>query len=300
MFSNKKRVKKNYPPGTFIPTPARVCAIIQLCLAFSVLLWNFAQPFMGELFSIKSQQLLFEDVMGIKDKSILDERALFNQQHFKELSQSEKSLLLDGYKSLQEQLQRPFLQKLRRGFSLLFEMPLFEQGWLLLSIAVPIMLLKRIEGAAMVVWLLPLLAVLYGLDDRLHSPVKPKGAEEQLFPSEHDLVANYYKKPLSKNIAKQQEELKEAWKTYLIEKWSPGNVSDSMEKRHMEGEFRFNLERVKLQMIHGSMKAAKAFGASRYQEPLIFIAVYIFWNIFFGFIVLRTCRQRAVAKTLGL
>ena len=64
----RKRTKKIYPPGTFIPTPARVCAIIQLCVAFTVLIWNMATPFAGELFNVKSKMILYHDVMGISIK----------------------------------------------------------------------------------------------------------------------------------------------------------------------------------------------------------------------------------------
>ena len=64
-----RRRKKTFPPGTFIPTPQRLMAIAQLCIAFSLLLWYAMQPFMGEYFDLRSRMLLYEYAMGTSPSS---------------------------------------------------------------------------------------------------------------------------------------------------------------------------------------------------------------------------------------
>ena len=99
----RKRAKKSYPPGTFIPTPARVFAILQLCIAFSILLWNASLPFMGDLYEIKSKLLLYKHVI--------------DHPQFVRLSPLEQESIHTSQAVLQAQLGLPFLQKLGNSFS---------------------------------------------------------------------------------------------------------------------------------------------------------------------------------------
>ena len=248
----RKRTKKFYPPGTFISTPARVAAILQLCLAFTIVLWYASQPFLGDLFAIRSKMVVYDYVM-------IQHRTQFNQ-----LPLSQQDRITEEYAALHHQLQTPFLEKLKHTFTDLLGIPPFELAWLCLSIVVPIMLLKRLEGAVQAVWLLPLLAAAYAVDNRLHAiPLSPS-AEEKLFPSEATLVAHYLQEPFSKNIFEQREQLKKSWETYLIDQWS-GEIH-TLE----QGEFAFHVARLE------AMKTEKA---SRHQEGLILLAGYLFWNL---------------------
>ena len=190
----RKRQKKNFPEGTFIPTPARVCAIIQLCLAFSLILWYASEPFIGEIFTLKSKQLFYQDIMGIPSKDHLSgeslERLSRNAERFSMLSVEQQDQLTSSYQSLQNQLQRSFLEKIISMAGIfLGKIPAFELAWIVLSIIIPILLLKKIEGATQAVWLLPVLVAFYAADVRwfgAYGHASPPDAA--LFPSEQELV----------------------------------------------------------------------------------------------------------------
>lgn len=258
----RKRVKKNFPAGTFIPTPIRVFAILHLCLAFTILLWNAGVPFMGDLYQIKSKMVLFQEVM--------------DQKLFQTLPEKEKRDILQHYQNIQSQLKIPFQQKLTRSIEqLLFKVPPFKLAWLFFSIVISIQLLMRIEGAVQAVWLLPLLAGAYALDNRLnHSPAQLTQAE-LLFPSESFLVEQYVREPLSQQILEQQQQLKMGWKHYLIDQWDPQH--DNSER----GEFYFNLERLKRTINEKSVNKP-------IREPLFLLALYLFWNLSYALIAKKS------------
>ena len=133
----------------------------------------------------------------------------------------QKEQLKSELKDLQEHLGESFFKKSSKAFSILFfEMPIYERLWLLLSLIVPIMLLKKVDGAAQLVWLLPLLAAFYAFDNRWHGSSPAPASDYQLFPTEKTLVENYLNEPLSPNIFEQQGQLQKAWKEYLIQVWN--------------------------------------------------------------------------------
>ena len=171
----RQRVKKDYPADTFIPRPARICAIIQLCLAFSVLLWNISEPFIGEIFTLKSKLLLYHDVMGIPspNQGIHKERLIRNAERFKVLSKQMQEQVAKNSQFLQKQLQRSFWDKLK-SVAILFAYKIspFELAWIFFSIVIVIMLLKKVEGASQAVWLLPILVACYAADNRLSNKRK--------------------------------------------------------------------------------------------------------------------------------
>ena len=68
----RTRTPKTFPPGTFLPTPQRIIVILQLCVTFSVILWNVAQPFTGEYFTVRSRMLLYEYLMGKSDQNKIE------------------------------------------------------------------------------------------------------------------------------------------------------------------------------------------------------------------------------------
>src|SRR3954470_9358750 len=126
----RKRLKKTFPPGTFLPTPARLMAIMQLCLAFSLLLWEASQPFMGDLFHIKSQLIVYQDLMGINSNKSVDSeekaRTLRNKERFENLTHESKGVLHDRYAFLAKKLEEPWTQKMERLIRLFaYEIPPF-------------------------------------------------------------------------------------------------------------------------------------------------------------------------------
>lgn len=262
-----KKTKKAFPAGTFIATPARIMAILQLCLAFTVLLWNLSQPFMGDHFAIKSKMLLHEYVLG--------------KEAFSTLPIDKQQAVINSYIHLEKQLGTSFWEKLKKSFTrTAFEIPPFERGWLLLSFIIPILLLKKVDGAVKAVWLLPILTSFYCADNWKTGAMPSLTEEEKLFPTENHLVVNYLHEPLSKNIFKQQEQLKNAWEKYLIDIWAKENPSVQAEEfaRQLEkGDFAFNLSRV--EALHRE-KRMPVYA----KESIVVLAIYVLWNFLFALI----------------
>jgi hypothetical protein len=258
-----------FAPGTFIPTPARMVAIIQLCLAFSLLLWQMSQPFMGDLFRVKSQMLIYQDVMGLQNS----ER---NAERFAQLSVEDKIPLEKQYQLLEEELRSTFGQKMKKLLHLMFyQISFFELAWIILSIIVPILLLKRTEGARDAVWLLPLLALLF-LFEHQRQEFNPS-QEISIYPSEQEIVQNYLKKPLSSNILKQREELLRGWNLYLIKNWTKEIPSEDpliFKDQAEQGEFMFNIHRLKQNSFKNPPKTS-----------LFMLCIYLGWNLFFAWMI---------------
>lgn len=282
----RKRVKKVYPPGTFIPTPARICAILQLCIAFTMILWYASQPFVGEIFTTKSRLLFYQDAMGIPSHDNLPSdklaRLARNAARFQALSPSQQSQLLDQYSSIEQQLHRSFWSKLASIVHIFtYQLSPYELLWLILSLIIPILLLKRVEGAAQAVWLLPLLAALYAADNRWYGHLATPSAESRLFPTEHKLIERYGTGPLSDNILEQQAQLVDAWNRYLINDWakqSPSTNPAIFIQQAEEGEFAFTLARIERRWQPNTT-------AIRHdaQQPLALLALYFFWNAYFAY-----------------
>jgi hypothetical protein len=293
-----RRAKKPLLEGTFIPTPARVMAIMQLCLAFTVIAWNASQPFMGELFSIKSRLLLYRHVMGMEDPNgVLSdtEKLKRNAERFNALPDAQRAPILLGHKMLQKLAERTSWMKLKRSFQILaLRLPPFEQSWIVFSIIIPILLLKRVEGAEKAIWILPLLAILYAADNRLTSLPQQENREMALFPSEAAILNRYLKQPLSKNIFEQREQLLSGWKMYLIEEWAhevPERDAFLFAEQAERGEFAFN--RTRLEALSPDDYLHSYSG----KEPLALLAAYFFWNFLFAFVSLATTLKGRPQRT---
>ena len=277
MFSNKKRC---FPQGTFIATPLRVIAILQLCLSFTCLAYFAGYPFMGELFEIKSSKVLYEAVIGKGDDAI--------SHHFSKLPYIQRRNIEDQYHNLQQKLEKPVGDKLKQSINILIsEIPPFEKAWLAFSIAISILLLLRIEGAATAAWILPLIVLLYSADNIAYGLPNENMEEKALFPSEHLIVTEYLEKPLSSNILEQKEQLLGGWNTYLIKEWAQEKPSEDdviFQDQAKKGGFYFNLERIE------ALKS-KQYGSDttqfRQKVPPFLLLTYLLWNIFFAWFINR-------------
>ncbi len=247
MFKNQKK-KKRYPAGTFISTPARIVAILQLCIAFSIICWNMSIPFMGQAFNSKKELLLYESV-----KEQLDPR----------LHQT----IITKYESSPPQKEQGFIYKSGQSIgTLLFRIPPFEMAWLILAVIVPVMLLKKSPHAQHAIWFLPLIACIYGIDNFYYGVTPTPTAEEQLYPTENTLVNNYMDAPLSSDILTQHTQLKEAWNRYLINEWGD--------------EQAFNVAR--LEAIQVDNAASKGHRPQFPKDPVPLLLIYISWNFLFA------------------
>lgn len=250
--------KKSYPPGTFIPTPARIFAILQLCIAFSILLWHASQPFMGDLYRVKSKLLIFQHV----------------QSHplYPSLAQEQQQQIQDEQVVWQAHLSTPFFTKLGQSFAAVaFGIPPLELIWIGFSVIISVLLLKKVEGASEALWLLPLLAGAYAVENQLR-PSPPLTAEERLFPSEALLVDTYLKEPFSRNIFDQQAQLKKGWEAYLVQEWTDHRGTPD------EGFFYFNLARLKVLEKRVQLPPQE-------RESLLALALYLFWNFSYAYYV---------------
>lgn len=304
MFAKKR--KRVFPPGTFIPTPARVLAIIQLCIAFTVILNAMSYPFMGELFENKSTKLVYDTVMGTNTHvaemiSDPDKQAQYrhyqhrNAERFAKLPEMQREQILAQYQRLQANNNRTFFAKLMRSLHILFfEISPWKQAWMLLSIVVSLLLLKRYEGAAHAIWLLPFLALLYAINNQTHG-IDGMSHEARLFPSEEVIVEKYLEKPLSHHILEQEEQLREGWQRYLVREWTPAEPSQTKETFALqveEAEFAFGIAR--LEAIAKDKKSEKNASPFQKKESLSLLGIYVLWNLFLAWFVNKKLRIQNV------
>lgn len=280
-----KKAKKDFPPDTFLPTPLRILAILQLCLAFTAICLYAGHPFMGALFTQKSHTLLFENVMGTLAHPSSEEHQLFNRQHFEKLPEHERQHIISSYRQVQSMENQSFLEKCKDSILLLFlKTPAFTKGWILFSVVLSILLLRKREGAAQATWVLPILCIAFIFDAR-HTGTKSLQLENQLFPSEERLMHEYVKEPLSSSILEQHKQLKRGWELYLIQEWAKELISQNpslRKKQIMKGEFAFNLARLNMRMQN-----PQPFHFSFIESFNYLYIFYFCWNLYFAWFMNR-------------
>lgn len=290
------RPRKTFPPGTFIPTPQRMMAICQLCIAFSLMAWYLFQPFMGEYFTIRSRMLLYEYVMGTSDilkKGGQEEKLKRLSDRFNELPEAQKIFVLNDYHLLQDYAQRPAHQKVMDGVrSFILDIPPFEQAWIFFSITIAILILLKTEGARSAAWLLPLIVLAYALDNQW-TGTTASPPDLQLFPTEKKLIQEYIQEPLSQSLFSQQKQLQKGWQMYLIDRWS-SNQEANEEQKIEEGEYQFTLAR--LQLLHNQPYSQ---WLNTFHEKQSYLLLFLFftWNTLFAYIVSRPNKVEIIDPT---
>lgn len=279
-----KRQKKTFAPGTFIATPVRAAAIIHLCLAFTLLLWITSQPFMGDLFAVKSELLLYD--------------AVFDQPDLvAELPLDQRQDLLTEYKTLKNKLQLSFFEKFKSMLSLLcIYTPGLELAWLFFSLILPVMLLMRIEGAAISCLLLPVLTLAYAIDNSMYAPLSKGSSDQLLFPTEAFIVHHYLNAPLSPDIFEQQAELTKGWQRFLVENWvgeKPVEDLALFKQQVVKGEFALSVARTQLR----AHKPLLAIESKPVRQSVAILGLYLIWNCFFAFVAYRWISSREGVKS---
>jgi hypothetical protein len=278
--------KKEFPPETFIPTPKRLLAIIQLCIVFSLILWYATQPFMGEYFALRSRMLLYEYVMGTSElvKSQLSQEKLTRHvQRFNLLSEPERQLLIQDYQFLQNRALRSTWNKIQDGLhTLLFAIPPFEMAWLFFSTLLAILLLLKVEGASQAVWILPLIVLAYSIDNRLNGRTIPDPPDLALFPTEATLIQHYLKEPLSSNWLEQKQQLQVGWERYLVSHWLLNKNERSLSDWQQQVEqANFNFTLARLKRLH-SQPSKDWLSSFNLKLSYSFLCAYFLWNLFFA------------------
>ncbi len=111
--------------------PLRIMAIVQLCLAFTLICWNLAIPFMGDHFLIQRKMKLVEAVVT-------------DSTRFNHLPSTIQEEILHLSQNLSQEIATPFLMKLQKSlWQLLIALPPFELAWIVFGIALAIMILKK-------------------------------------------------------------------------------------------------------------------------------------------------------------
>lgn len=268
-------------------TGQRVFVIAHLCLAFSLICWVLAGPFMGEYFNYKSQLLLYESVIG-SPEAPEGTAAQTNAFHFSALPEEKRAEIVEGYNALEAAGQTSFLYKFGQAWwELAFGLPPFVQAWLFFSLMICLLLLFRIEGATRAAWLLPLITVALIVESRVGGSVQPSQTE-RLFPSESYLIQKYGDRTSLDSLAAQKEALLQAWQRYLVAQWArqePSGQAQSFQEQVAAGEHAFHVAQLEtVRSVDRSSRPAP--------KPLPLLIIYLIWNSAFAFVVNRRTKER--------
>lgn len=256
------------------PTRLRVLVILQLCLAFTLLIFYAGYPFLAEIFEIKSKLIVYESVTTKSDPEI---SALFSS-----LPLESQGIIAKNGQCLYEMLGRPFSHKLCDALRiLLWEIPPFERAWLLFAIVISILLLLRFEGASRAVWLLPLIVIAHGCDLAWRPHNLSIQDDRARFPSEEYICHHYLLQPLSSRLSEQKTQLFEAWQRYLICEWTretPSNQPETFLQQTKKGLFLFNAA----SLLRDDFSSQNhGFGpVPSTSSPLLIL--YFLWNAYFA------------------
>jgi hypothetical protein len=213
---------------------------------------------------------------------------------FEQLPSEDQAELLLGYERVQQKGSVPWMQEIGEIF--FHKTPPFALAWLFFSLLICFLLLFHIEGAAVSVWLLPLIVLGYAyfLYDA------PKKARESLFPSE-EYVLTTYVKSAENNARGQRESLLLGWHRYLVQEWAhelPSDKPQVFQQQLDKGLFAFNVARLKWMLQgKGDEVILAGFAASHSQLRL---GCYFFWNLGFAWIINRKERSTSVAAPSNL
>ncbi|HRD55839.1 MAG TPA: hypothetical protein PLC42_05520, partial [Parachlamydiaceae bacterium] len=272
-----------FKEDTFIPKKQRIFAILQLCATFWSILFALSWPFMGQYFEAKSQIFLFEYVKGEKNQEL--------KEYFKNIPQSQQSIINTNYLVALQAFNLSFLDKLQDSFKILFfKLSIYERAWIFFGILIPIFLLKKREGAKEASLILPLIALAFLLNNQIHIKTSPPTEGTSLYPTEEFLEKKYLNEPLRNlSLKEQQENLLKAWQLYLIDFFlneTPSKNLDVFEKQILKAEHAFQTARAV--KIKPPLLANKKFDG---QEPLFLLIAYLVWNTLFSITMLNTPRH---------
>lgn len=277
-----------------LPKSVKVAAILQLCIAFTLLLWFLLTPFLLPYYEARSDLLLIEASQGeTKELELIDpvfatslkERRSLQNSLFKNLSLPEKRSVLALDHEKRVLLKETFLEKSQRALLFLMKAPFISYLFLFLSIMTPIalLLLKPIGRAA----LLPLLITTFFFTLFHYNLIDSK--KSALIPSEKELIDH----PLKGSYIEQKNALEIAFQDYLIKNYLNETPSESAKIREAQlakSEFFFLQKRVK--ELSKEVKNPFWSGFS----PLTHIFLLI-WELFFT--LFAWSRTRRVKSQLG-
>lgn len=267
----------------------KLVCILQLCFTFSLFLWLFADPFMGDHFRIRHDLLLIENIRGdevLTYKATPQERVKLesNRTRYNSLPLDTLANIHTGEEKLLSQIESSFLDKASRGlYYLLVKTPFFILAYIFFGTVISILCLKGWPGATASSLILPLIVILYAIDISSKGPIRSSSH----FPTEKEIVENYLPHPLSDNLMEQQKQLLEGFDIYLIRKWAketPSTLPSLFIEQRDKGEFEFNLAILE-------DKLRKGFEREEEQEHFLMLLLYFVWNSFFFMVLVKDKNQ---------
>lgn len=285
-------------PKTSLPKKVKAIVIFNLCIVFSSLFWSAGQPFMGELFIYKSAAMVYQTVMGqpellqkMDGKKAMEMKEKFqrHRQRFLELPIERQQFLQTQYALLQEKVSVPWYSKFHSAFYILiFEIPVFEKMWLVLSFAISLLILLGIEGALEVIWLLPLITICYIMDNQMNGTTTTSFAPiKTSYPTEEKIVKEYLEGPLQEDLSSQRQQLLKGWQLFLIREHAneiPSTDALVFEAQVERGEFAFYLSLVEKINPLQILDRASIF---HQRKPQGILFVYFAWNVCFAWFISR-------------
>jgi hypothetical protein len=260
----------------------RVLIILHLCLAFGILLYLLLFPFLGAHFSVRSDLLIVESAMG--KSSLLEAISSshpsssssdlsYKRESFPSLSIEDQKFLLETEAELHREMNLPFSKRAARFGTLFISIPLSLWAWLILSFYLSVRLLRGKCSASWAIWLLPLLASLYGLENSYRGKLSPL---DQLIPRESVLLDEKTVDDMEglSWIEQEQARLKGAWKHFLVGHYGDPEVEPEA-KRVALAERNFQVAWVKL-------LPKDRFLPLQEKHSSLVLLLFIGWNLFFA------------------
>lgn len=279
-----RKTRLEVPEEAFIAKPARIFAILHLCLVFTMICWIASWPFTGKMLEDKKKIYIFQSIIGSgelinRTYEDAESQAKLSRNHvrFAGLPSETKYTLLNAYEKLIESKNtETFLEKCCSSLEhLLLKSSPWVRAWLLLGLIAAIALLKKSPGASYALCLLPFITACWIYEASL----TPKHASRDalLFPSESYLIERYLDEPFSSKILEQQKQLQSAWDRYLASEWSPSGDTE-------EGEWRFQLARLEI-----TLNEKEGTDAATSVLPLYLLCG---WSCLFAFIAIKLSKPQ--------
>lgn len=236
---------------------ARTACILHLCIAFSVLFWILGAPFTEALYLNK------------KASKELEWLTIEHEELYNTLPQSDQKLISSFQKKISLESNESFQRKMAKSVESFFlGMPVSKLLWLFLSILLPVLVMKQIDGARESFWLLPLLTAVYAWQ------MMPIQSTPSIYPTETYLEKKYLKGPLSGSIEEQRDMLELAWKSYIIEEWTQAPKDSSDGEKFANGMYHFIAQKTLLEMNQPPQKPG----------PWT-LGAYLMWNLSAAFCI---------------
>lgn len=280
MFLKKKRLRIESGPQE---KSVRFLCILQLIVVFSVFCWNLGYPFLGAMYEVKQEKILYDYVFQPQ-----------NALYYAELPRAEKVWLEKKSSFWKSRLEGSFRAKMKESLMhMYFKMPRLELWWVILSVVACVMVLKQADGFRAVIWFLPLLTALFIFENVVWGEQQKMRGDSALYPSESEIQSRYIPEGLSGTPFEQQNRLSMAWDEYLKDAWGNGDLK--------KGEFSFTLARIKAREGDKILSFSKT---SFEKEPVYLLALYFIWNVFLAWKVsgvdymeeLKACSGGAYVK----